>query len=281
MAASGIDIVAFFAADGCANSGGEESSAEEVDGVFGGSFVGEAFNFVVGDEVDLGVESFGVLGEKAGLFGTIVDACEKNVFEEDKFFTSGDKGIAGGEEAFHGITFIDGHDLIADLIAGGVKGEGEAEGEGVVSEFFDLGSEPAGGDGDVARAHADVGWGDEEIEGREEIGEIGERFAHAHEDKIVGSASSDPGGFENLADDFGGGEISAPAIESAGAEAATVGTTNLAGDADGESGTARAGFAEGGGDENGFDERSIAKFPEKLSGGVLGALDGDGFGGTE
>lgn len=182
MAASGIDIVAFFAADGCANSGGEESPAEEVDGVFGGSFVRESFDFVVGDKVDLGVESFGVLGEEAGLFGAIVDACEEDVFEEDQFFTSSDKDIASSEETFHGITFIYGHDLIADLIAGGVKGEGEAEGEGVVSEFFDLGSEPAGGDGDVAGAHADVGWGDEEIEGREEIGEIGERFAHAHED---------------------------------------------------------------------------------------------------
>ena len=84
-----------------------------------------------------------------------------------------------------------------------------------------------------------------------------------------------------MADDFGGGEISTPAIESAGAEAATVGTTDLAGDADGEAGTAGTGFAEGGGDENGFNERSIAKFPEKLSGGVLGSLDGDGFGGTE
>ena len=173
MAASGVDIVAFFAADGCANSGGEKGSAEEVDGVFGGSFVGEAFDFVVGDEVDLGVESFGVLGEEAGLFGAIVDACEEDVFEKDKFFTSSDKGIAGSEETFHGITFIDGHDLIADLIAGGVEGEGEAERKGVVSEFFDLGGETAGGDGDMAGAHADVGGGDEKIEGREKIGEIG------------------------------------------------------------------------------------------------------------
>jgi len=84
-----------------------------------------------------------------------------------------------------------------------------------------------------------------------------------------------------LADDFGGGEISAPAIESAGAEAATVGTTDLAGDADCEAGTAGSGFAEGGWDENGFDERSIAKFPKELSGGVFGSLDGDGFCGTE
>ena len=84
-----------------------------------------------------------------------------------------------------------------------------------------------------------------------------------------------------MADDFGGGEISAPAIESAGAKTAPVGTTDLAGDADCEAGTAGTSFAEGGWDENGFDERSIAKFPEKLSGGVLGSLDGDGFCGTE
>ena len=63
--------------------------------------------------------------------------------------------------------------MIADLIAGGVEGEGESEGEGVVSELFDLGGETAGGDGDMAGAHTDVGGGDEEIESREEIGEIG------------------------------------------------------------------------------------------------------------
>jgi len=173
LAASGVDIMAFFAADGCTNTSGEEGSAEKVDSVFGGSFVGKSFDFVVGDEVDLGVESFGVLGEEAGLIGTIVDTCEENVFKEDQFFTSSDKGIAGSEETFHGITFIDGHDLIADLIAGGVEGESETEGEGVVREFFDLRGEAAGGDGDMAGAHADVGGGDEEIEGGEKIGEIG------------------------------------------------------------------------------------------------------------
>ena len=161
MAASGVDIVAFFAADGCANSGGKKGSAEKVDGVFGGSFVGESFDFVVGDEVDLGLESLGVLSEEAGLVGAIVDACKEDVFEKDQFFTSSDKDIAGSEEAFHGVAFIDGHDLIADLIAGGVEGEGESEGEGVVSELFDLGGETAGGDGDMAGAHADVGGGDE------------------------------------------------------------------------------------------------------------------------
>ena len=76
LAASGVDIVAFFAADGCTNTSGEKGPAEEVDGVFGGAFVGKSFDFVVGDEVDLGLESFGVLGKEAGLIGTIVDASE-------------------------------------------------------------------------------------------------------------------------------------------------------------------------------------------------------------
>ena len=46
--------MAFFAADGGSNSGSEEGAAEEMNGVFSGPFVGEAFDFIVGDEVDLG-----------------------------------------------------------------------------------------------------------------------------------------------------------------------------------------------------------------------------------
>ena len=158
-----------------------------------------------------------------------------------------------------------------------MEGKGEAEGERVVGEFFNLGGEAAGGDGDVACAHTDVGGGDEEIEGGEEVGEIGERFAHAHEDKIVGSASSDAGGFDDLADNFSGGEIAAPTVETAGAEAATIGATDLAGNAEGEASAAGAGFTEGGRDEHRFDEGAIAEFPKKFSGGVFGALDGDGL----
>ena len=54
-----------------------------MNGVFGGPFVGQAFDFIVGDEVDLGMEAFGVLREEAGLLGAIVDPSEENVFEED------------------------------------------------------------------------------------------------------------------------------------------------------------------------------------------------------
>ena len=54
-----------------------------MNGVFARPFVGQAFDFIVGDEVDLGMEAFGVLREEAGLFGAIVDPGEENIFKED------------------------------------------------------------------------------------------------------------------------------------------------------------------------------------------------------
>lgn len=75
--------MAFFASDGRPNSRSEEGAAKEMNGVFARPFVGQAFDFIVGDEVDLGMEAFGVLREKTGLLGAIIDPGEENVFEED------------------------------------------------------------------------------------------------------------------------------------------------------------------------------------------------------
>lgn len=84
-----------------------------------------------------------------------------------------------------------------------------------------------------------------------------------------------------MADDFGSREISAPTIDSAGAEAAAVGATDLAGDTKSQAGATVSFLTRSGGNENRFDERAIAQFPQKFTGGVFGSLDGDGFGGTE
>lgn len=173
LSTSGIDIVTFFASNGGADTGLKKSAAEEVDRFFGGALVGQAFDLVIGDEVNLGEKAAGVLGEESRLLGGVIDAGEKDVFEKDLFFARTDKDVAGLEEAIEGETFVDGHNLIADSVAGGVEGEGEAELKWVVGEFLDLGGEAAGGDGDMACAHTDVGGGDEEIEGGEEMGEVG------------------------------------------------------------------------------------------------------------
>ena len=131
----------------------------------------------------------------------------------------------------------------------------------MVSELLDLGCKSAGGDGDVAGSHAEVGGGDEKIEGWQEIGQVGQRFPHAHKNEIVGPASGDAGGFEDLADDFRGGEITTPTVNSTGTEAAPVGTSNLAGDAKGKTGAAISFLSRGGGNEYRFDKRSVSQFP--------------------
>jgi len=133
LAAGGVDVVTFLASDCGSHSSFEKSAAEEVDGIFGRSLVGKAFDLVVGDEVNFCEKTAGVLGEKGGLLRRIVDSCEENVFKENLFLFGTDKNVTGLEESVEGITFVDGHDLIADGVAGGVKGEREAKLEWVIS----------------------------------------------------------------------------------------------------------------------------------------------------
>ena len=133
LAAGGVDVVTFLASDCGSHSSFEKSAAEEVDGIFGRSLVGKAFDLVVGDEVHFCEKTAGVLGEEGGLLWRIVDSCEENVFKENLFLFGTDKNVTGFEESVEGITFVDGHDLIADGVAGGVKGKREAKLEWVIS----------------------------------------------------------------------------------------------------------------------------------------------------
>ena len=164
--------MAFFTANGRADPCFEEGATEEVDGFLGRAFVGKTFDFVVGDEVYFGEKAAGVLGEKSGLFRGIIDSREKNILKEDLFLLGTDKDVTGLEKAVEGEPFIDGHDFVSDGVAGGMKREGEAELERVISQLLDLGGETAGGDGDVAGTHAEVGGGDEEIESGQKVGEV-------------------------------------------------------------------------------------------------------------
>ena len=163
----------FFAANGRADPGFKESATEEVDSLLGWTFVGKAFDFVVGDEVYFGEKAASVLGEKGGLFGGIIDSGEENIFKENLFLFGTNKDVTGLEKAAERESFIHRHDFVADDIAGGVERQSEAELEWVIGQLLDLGGEPTGGDGDVAGAHAEVGRGDEEIECRQKVGKIG------------------------------------------------------------------------------------------------------------
>jgi hypothetical protein len=130
--------VSLFAADRGTDTGFKKSAAEEVDRFFGGTFVGKAFDFVVGNEVHLCEKTAGVLGKEGGLFWRIVDSCQENIFEEDLFLFGTNKNVTGFEESVEGVPFVNRHNLVADSVAGGMKREGETKLKRVVGKLLDL-----------------------------------------------------------------------------------------------------------------------------------------------
>jgi hypothetical protein len=60
---------------------------------------------------------------------------------------------AGGGQFFQGIFLVDGHDAGAGFVGRAVQGDGQAELLRLVGQTPDLRGQPAGGNGDFARAH--------------------------------------------------------------------------------------------------------------------------------
>ena len=81
LAAGGVDVVAFFEAEGGGDAGVFEDVVEGAAVGVRRAFPVEALDGVVGDEVHLGVEAAGVAGEDGGLFERVVDALDEDVFE--------------------------------------------------------------------------------------------------------------------------------------------------------------------------------------------------------
>lgn len=286
LAAGGVDVVAFFQAQGGGDTGTFQGFGEGAAASVVGSLPGEALDVVVGDKIDFGVEESGEVGEGFGVGEVVVDPSKEDVFEGDHAAFTFEVMAAGSGEFGEGILAVDRHDAAADLIGGAMEGEGEAELFGFVGEATDLGGEAGSGDGDFAGAEAIAPGGVQEAEGGEQVVVIGEGFAHAHDDQVVHPSFAVRGGMvwgggvqavptfggEDLADDFIRGEVTFPAVQSAGAESAAVGATDLGGDADGVAIGAIAVEGGIGGDEDTFDEGAIGEAPEELTGGIGGAL---------
>ena len=117
--------------------------------------------------------------------------------------------------------------------------------------------------------------GGENFHGGPQPRQIGQRFPHAHKDKVFGATAGDFGGPQHLPDNFCCGEIAAPAVESAGAEAAAIRTTDLAGDAEGKAAAAVAVPSWIGRNQDRLEEGTIPQPPEKFAGGIGGTLNFD------
>lgn len=246
--------------------------------VFGGAHPGKAFDGVVGDEVDFGADCFGAFGEDAGLFEVVVDVLDEDILEGEVLLLTRVPVAKGFEEFVYAPALVDGHDLGADFVGGSVEGDGEPDLAWVVGEFFDLRNEAGGGDGEVAGTDVKAFGGGDEFDCFEQIGEVGEGFAHTHEDEVVDAGSGHFFSKEDLGGDFAGSEVAGEAEQSRGAEFAGKGAADLGGDAEGEAVRLLAVEGGGGGDEHAFDEAAVGELEEEFASGVLRALGADEFG---
>lgn len=273
LAAGGEDIVAASGAFGGEDRGFLKLSKEGVD-LFGGrAFEGSARVFVVGDEVDLGTEGAGELDQAFGILLAVIDAFDEGIFKGDREALLGREGLEfaeGVEESLEVVTFVDGHDGIALFIGGGVEGDSEANGVGP-TEIKDLRAEASGGDGDAAVSEFRAEFVGEDRDGAEEVFEIDQGFAHAHEDDIgdVLALRSEERGTEELAHEFGDTEVSTGAHRGGVAEAAADGTTDLARDTQGE--------PPSDGDKDSLDLCAVLEAEEDLASAIDGVHDAIDF----
>ena len=142
MAASGVDVVAFFAAEGDGDAGAAEDVGEFLLAGDRGAFPGKALDGVVGDEVDVGVHVEGDVAEFLGLVEGVVDVLDEDKLEGDHAALALAESFDGGDEFSEGVGRVDGHDLLANFVGRSVEGNGEADAKWFFGEAQDFGHVP-------------------------------------------------------------------------------------------------------------------------------------------
>ena len=128
------------------------------------------------------------------------------------------------------VAAVERDDLVAELVAGGVQGDGEVDGQGFGGEPADAWDDAYGRQRDVARRDAKVGM--QQLHRRPRPVVIGKRLSHAHEDDVA-----EPAGerlaprLDDLFDDLSHRELAVETGLARRAETAAHGTARLAGDA--------------------------------------------------
>jgi hypothetical protein len=236
LPAGGEDIAATRLAHE-ARHGSFDDLLKTGDSFGGGRAVGDTGAGIEGDEVDLAVEIRQELDDPAGVGIGIVDVFEEDVFEGEVLPRTQRVGAAGCEEIAQAILAGDGHQLAALFLGGCVERDGKFRADGFAAEFFDLGDDSGSGESEAAFAEADALGVGEEAGGFQDVGQIEQGLALAHQNDVefveIGEQAVARGDVQDLADDFAGGEIAFEAEQSGEAEPAIDGTTELRGDAEG------------------------------------------------
>src|SRR5215831_12843449 len=106
--------------------------------------------------------------------------------------------------------------------------KGEAKLRGFVGQLADLRRQSAGRNGDVAGADAEAPWRVDNANRAQNILQVGERLAHAHEDDVVDFFAGLLLYLDELFHHLGCVEIARKTFQSAGAKLAAVSAADLA-----------------------------------------------------
>lgn len=161
------------------------------------------------DEVDAAVDGADERDEHVGVGYVVVDVAPHYVFELETALV----GEVVARKEFHdgrdGIGFLRRHHRLALCRIGGVDTDGYVH-LCAVQEFLELGEFADSADCDALGTPRESPWRGEYLEHYEELLQIVEGFAHAHEDdvgKVAFVAGIARRYGEDLVDDLGGGEL--------------------------------------------------------------------------
>ena len=275
LTAGGVYVFAAAAAETGVDAAPLEMLHEVLDGIFVGFGKLGLVDGIVFDDVDeVGGYLAVYLDQLFGIFGAVVEIFEEDVFEGDLVAGLLIEMVEGIDEGLDVVGLVDGHDLVALFIVGGVKREGQLEFYFVIAELMDHFRDARGRDGDAAGAHGQsVGRGDA-FDGFEDVLIVQQGLAHAHEDDIGELLFVYPLALLVDEDDFvvdlGVVEIAFAFHVPCGTEFTTERATYLRGNA--------GSFSFIGGDEDAFDEVRVSGAETTFDGavgGVLGGVDGE------
>ena len=183
--------------------------------------------------------------ERRALRIGVVEAVDHHVLEAHPAAGALGEALPGVDDAGYRPLAVDGHQLVAQVVGGGMQADGQVDLRQLVDHAVDARDDAGGADRDAARADPEPLRVVEEADRVEHPIRVVERLAHPHEDDVVGGAAvaGSPVGpqrvprrpvpVQHLVDDLAGAQLAGEAGLPGGAEGTADRAPGLRGDADG------------------------------------------------
>ena len=181
----------------------------------------------------MGAQGAGERRQLCRIAAPVVDAVDHGPLNGETPAAGGHVVRTGGGQHVERIAAVDGHELVAQLVVGGVERDGEVHGQGLGGQAPDARHDADRREREMAGREAHVAV--EPRDGPPDPVVVGQRLPHPHEDD-VGDPPCRPGlphGDGNLLDDLALGQLALEPGLAGGAELAGHGAAGLGGHADG------------------------------------------------